>query len=72
MDTRITDGAGAEVEQLGETLLITTLAGCGLVLFITGHGFLVALGGLKLRFAYSERNVSEALIRIGIGLGPRK
>jgi hypothetical protein len=31
-----------------KTLLITTLAGCGLVLFIAAHGFLVAWGGIKL------------------------
>ena len=29
-----------------KTLLITTLAGCGLVLFIAAHG-LVAWGGMK-------------------------
>jgi len=32
-----------------KTLLITTLAGCGLVLFSAAHGFLVAWGGITLR-----------------------
>jgi hypothetical protein len=41
-------GSTAKPEKKSKTLLITILAGCGLVPFIAAHGFLLAWGGVKV------------------------